>query len=97
MSTKSKLVSITGITLIAASTLSTAATTNPLSPGYQKYGVTISAPDSANAKRYVDAANPLTPTYTRSGEAIVWVPTTLRAEQLYRDTANPLHPGFKRI
>lgn len=97
MSTKSKLISIAGLTLIAASTLSSAAATNPLSPGYQKFIVTVAAPASANAQRYIDASNPLTPTFTRSGETTQWVPTTLRADQLYRDTANPLHPGFKRI
>jgi hypothetical protein len=97
MSTKTILSSIAGLSLIAVSALGNAAVTNPLSPGFQKYNVTIETPVSANAARYIDAANPLTPTFTRAGDNSKWVTTTLRADQLYRDTANPLHPGFKRI
>lgn len=97
MRTKLILSSIAAMSLIAVSALGNAATTNPLSPSFQKYEVTITAPDSSNAVRYVDAANPLTPTFARSGDNSKWDTTTLRADQLYRDTANPLHPGFKRI
>jgi hypothetical protein len=97
MSTKMILSSIAGLTLIAASTLSSAANTNPLSPSYQKFEVAVAAPAASNATRYVDITNPLTPTYSRSGEAANWVATTLNADQLYRDTANPLNPSFKRI
>ena len=97
MSRKMILSSIAGLTLIAASTLSSAASTNPLSPSYQKFDVAVTAPAASAAARYVDIANPLTPTYSRSGEAGSWVATTLNADQLYRDTANPLHPSFKRI
>lgn len=96
MSTKFIVSSIAGLGLIAASALSNAATTNPLSPGFQKYDVRIAAPASANATRYVDSANPLTPVFARSGDS-KWVAATSRANPLYRDTANPLHPGFKRI
>jgi hypothetical protein len=97
MSTKLIVSSIAGLGLIAVSALGNAATTNPLSPGFQKYNVTIAAPAPANAARYVDAANPLTPTFSRSGHSSQWNITTVRANQLYRDTTNPLHPGFKRI
>jgi hypothetical protein len=96
MSTKFIVSSIAGLGLIAASAVGIAATTNPLSPGFQKYNVTIAAPVPVNATLYVDSANPLTPVVTRSGDSGKWV-TTLRADQLYRDTANPLHPGFKRM
>ncbi len=94
MSIKFIVSSIAGLGLIAASTLGNAATTNPLSPGFQKYDVTIAAPAWATATRYVDSSNPLTPMFTRSGDS-KWVATTLHANQLYRDAANPLHPGFK--
>ena len=97
MSTKTILSSIAGLSLIAVSALGNAATTNPLSPSFQKYEVTIAAPVSTNAMRYVDVANPLAPTFTRFGDNSKWITTTLRADQLYRDTANPLHPSFKRI
>jgi hypothetical protein len=97
MSTKTILSSIAGLSLIAVSTLSSAATTNPLSPSFQRYNVTIDAPVSVNTARYIDSANPLTPTFTRASGNSKWTTTTLRADQLYRDTANPLHPGFKRI
>lgn len=97
MSTNTIVSSIAGLSLIAASALGNAATTNPLAPGFQKYNVTITAPVSANATRYVDVANPLTPAFARFGDNSKWITTTLRTEQLYRDTANPLHPGFKRI
>ncbi len=97
MSAKLMLSRIAGLSLIAVSALGNAATTNPLSPSFQKYNVTITAPASADAARYVDSANPLTPTFARSGDNSKWDTTTLRTEQLYRDTANPLHPGFKRI
>ncbi|MEO5860903.1 MAG: hypothetical protein ABIW48_01015 [Burkholderiales bacterium] len=96
MSTKFIVSSITGLGLIALSTLGNAANNNPLSPGFQRHKVTITAPASADATRYVDSANPLTPVFTRSGKG-KWVTTTLRTNRLYRDTANPLHPGFKRI
>ena len=97
MSTKMILSSIAGLTVIAASTLSNAASTHPLSPSYQKFEVTIAAPAAGDAARYVDIGNPLSPTYSRSGQTANWVATTLRTDQFYRDTANPLHPGFKRI
>ena len=97
MSTNTIFSSIAGLSLIAVSALGNAATTNPLSPDFQKYNVTINAPTSANATRYVDSTNPLTPVFTRSGDNGNWVTTTLSADQLYRDAANPLHPGFKRI
>jgi hypothetical protein len=96
MSTKLILSSIAGLTLIAVSALGNAAE-NPLAPTYQKFNVAIAAPATGEAARYVDRANPLAPTFTRSGEAGNWVSTALRADQLYRDTANPLHPSFKRI
>jgi hypothetical protein len=41
MSTKTILSSIAGLSLIAVSTLGSAAVTNPLSPSFQKYNVTI--------------------------------------------------------
>lgn len=97
MSTKMILSSIAGLTLVAVSALSSAANTNPLSPSYQKFDIAISAPAAGNGEHYVDINNPLTPTFSRKGEAGNWVTTTQRIEQLYRDTANPLHPGYKRI
>ena len=97
MSKKIVVSGIAGLGLIAVSALGNAATTNPLSPGFQKYNVTITAPALVNATRYVDSANPLTPVFGRSGDNGKWVTTTLRADQLYRDTANPLHPSYKRI
>ena len=96
MSTKFILSSVAGLSLIAVSPLGNAAA-NPLSPSYQKFNVTVVTPATGETVRYVDSANPLTPTYTRSGEAGNWVATTLNADQLYRDTANPLNPSFKRI
>ena len=96
MSTKFILSSIAGLSLIAVSALGNA-TENPLSPTYQKFNVTVAAPVTGHAERYADNRNPLAPTYTRSGEAGNWVATTLRADQLYRDTDNPLNPSFKRI
>ena len=96
MSTKLILSSIAGLSLIAVSALGNA-TANPLSPSYQKFNVTVVAPATGEIVRYVDSANPLTPTFTRSGEAGKWVATAVRVGQLYRDTANPLHPSFKRI
>ena len=96
MSTKLILSSIAGLSLIAVSALGNAAA-NPLSPSYQKFNVTVVTPATGETVRYVDRANPLTPTFTRSGEAAKWIATDAGADQLYRDTANPLHPSFKRI
>ena len=97
MSTKLILSGIAGLSLIAMSTFGNAAEMNPLSPSYQKFSVAIAAPVSGDATRYSDNRNPLTPTFSRSGENGNWVATTLRADQLYRDLVNPLHPSFKRI
>lgn len=96
MSSKMILSSIAGLSLIAMSALGNAAE-NPLAPTYQKFNVTITAPATANSARYVDSRNPLAPTFTKSGEDANWVAATLRADQLYRDTANPLNPSYKRI
>ena len=96
MSTRLILSSIAGLSLIAVSALGNA-TENPLAPTYQKFNVTVAAPATSDAARYVDNRNPLAPAYTRSGEAGSWVATALRADQLYRDVANPLNPSFKRI
>ena len=97
MSTKLIFSGIAGLSLIAVSALSSAAEINPLSPSYQKFNVSVAAPSSGEAARYVDSRNPLAPTFSRSGETANWVATNLRADQLYRDLANPLHPSFKRI
>ena len=97
MSTKMIFSSIAGLSLIAVSALSNATEINPLSPSYQKFNVTVTAPLTSDAARYSDNRNPLTPTFSRSGDSANWVATTLPADQLYRDRANPLHPGFKRI
>jgi hypothetical protein len=96
MSTKLILSSIAGLSLIAVSALGNAAG-NPLAPTYQKFNVSVAAPAIGDTARYVDRANPLNPTFTRTGEPGAWVSTALRADQLYRDVANPLHPSFKRI
>ena len=96
MSTKMILSSVAGLSLIAVSALGNAAE-NPLASTYQKFDVTIAAPATGETVRYVDNRNPLAPTYTRSGEAVNWVATALRPDQLYRDRANPLNPSFKRI
>ena len=97
MNTKLIVSSIAGLSLIAVSALSNAAEVNPLSPSYQKFNVAIAAPVTGDTARYVDNRNPLAPTFTGSGVTSNWVATALRADQLYRDIANPLHPGFKRI
>lgn len=96
MSTKLILSSVAGLSLIAVSALGNAAA-NPLSPSYQKFNVTVVTPATGETVRYVDSANPLTPTFTRSAEAGNWVATALPTDQRYRDTVNPLHPRFKRI
>lgn len=97
MSTKLILSRIAGLSLIAMSTFGNATEMNPLSPSYQKFSVAIAVPVAGDAARYSDNRNPLTPTFSRSIEAGNWVATTLPADQLYRDRANPLHPSFKRI
>ena len=97
MSTKLNVSTLAGLSLIALSTLGNATEINPLSPSYQKFNVTIAAPAAGEAARYVDNRNPLTPTFTRSGESDKWIATTSPASELYRDTANPLNPSFKRI
>ncbi len=96
MSTKMILSSIAGLSLIAVSALGSAAE-NPLAPTYQKFDVAVAAPATGEAVRYIDNRNPLVPTYTRSGETVNWVATTLRRDQIYRDSTNPLNPSFKRI
>ena len=95
MSTKLMLSSIAGLSLIAMSTFGNAAEMNPLSPSYQKFSVVIAAPVAGDAARYSDKRNPLTPTFSRSGETGNWVATTLPADQLYRDLANSATSEFQ--
>ena len=97
MNTKLIVSSIAGLSLIAVSALGNAAEINPLSPAYQKFSVAIAAPETGATARYVDNRNPLAPTFSRAGETSKWVATGLHADRLYRDIANPLHPGFKGI
>ena len=70
--------------------------TNPLHPAYYAERTTVSF-EYLPTQRYVDAGNPLHPSFAKTAFQAEWISTAATAFKLYRDTRNPLHPAFKRI
>ena len=70
---------------------------NPLHPSYFQGKATQSVQTQApgDVARYVDVRNPLSPSYSRSGDAN-WMVTSDLIVVAYVDSRNPLSPSFKR-
>ena len=70
---------------------------NPLHPSYfqNKAAQAVQTQVTGNTARYVDVGNPLSPSYSRNGEAN-WMVTSDLNVVAYVDSRNPLSPSFKR-
>ena len=70
--------------------------TNPLHPAYYAERITVTF-QYLPAERYVDARNPLHPTFAKTTFRDEWMITAAGDGKLYVDDRNPLHPAFKRF
>ncbi len=82
---------------LAGATLANAAS-NPLDPGYyaEKYGASAPVITAMGTAIYRDINNPLSPRFARNGSEAGWVTTSDSVAFPYDQSANPLHPSFKR-
>lgn len=82
---------------LAGATLANAAS-NPLHPSYYAEKFAASAPviTAMGTAIYRDLNNPLSPRYARNASDAGWVQTGDAVAKPYDQSANPLHPSFKR-
>ena len=73
------------------------AANNPLHPSYfqEKAAKSVQSNTTAGTAHYVDVRNPLSPSFSRSGDAN-WMVTSNTNVVAYVDSRNPLSPRFKR-
>jgi hypothetical protein len=69
---------------------------NPLHPAYYSARNKMALPVIAGAQ-YVDAGNPLHPTFAKTTFNAAWIATGAGTGKPYVDSRNPLHPSFSRF
>jgi hypothetical protein len=69
---------------------------NPLHPAYYAERATV-AFQYLPTQAYVDAANPLHPSFAKTTVRDEWITTAAIGGKAYVDDRNPLHPAFKRF
>jgi hypothetical protein len=85
------------ISIISAPLVNAQQPNNPLHPSYfAAKNVAINPTSSIAASRYIDARNPLHPTFARTGDVSNWHTTGGASVHAYVDANNPLHPKFTR-
>ena len=96
-----KATNLMKVSLIAASLLGATAAnaaSNPLEPRYYAEKFAASAPMIVTAATtiYRDVNNPLSPGYGRVAGDYAWIPSSDMVLRIYDQSANPLHPSFRR-
>ena len=87
------------VVIAAVATLSANAAerqTNPLHPAYYADRTSITF-QSLPTQPYVDANNPLHPSYAKTTFNDAWISTGANSGNAYVDSGNPLHPSYKRF
>ena len=69
--------------------------TNPLHPAYYAERATVTF-QYLPSEAYVDARNPLHPTFAKTTFNNAWISTGASIGKGYVDSRNPLHPAFNR-
>ena len=70
--------------------------TNPLHPAYYADRTPITF-QHLPTQPYVDANNPLHPSYAKTTFNDTWISTGASSGNAYVDSGNPLHPSYKRF
>ena len=70
--------------------------TNPLHPAYYAERATVTF-QYLPTEAYVDARNPLHPTFAKTTFNNAWISTGASSGKAYVDSRNPLHPAFNRF
>lgn len=96
MTPKQALVAISIIAAGFTATMANAAGNNPLHPSYFAEKANAPVAVKQSGVRYVDAGNPLSPAFKRSGGEGIWTMTATTNVQPYVDRNNPLSPSYKR-
>ena len=87
------------VVIAAVATLSANAAerqTNPLHPAYYAERTPVTF-QYLPTQAYVDANNPLHPTFAKTTFNDAWISTGASSGNAYVDSGNPLHPSYKRF
>ena len=95
LTTKTLVVAIAAIAISSISAQAAERHSNPLHPAYFAERAIVDF-QYIPTKNYVDAGNPLHPSYAKSAFCDEWIITAAIGGNAYVDSNNPLHPKFKR-
>ena len=95
LTTKTIAVTIAAVATMSINVYAAERQTNPLHPAYFAERTAVDF-QYMPTKNYVDAANPLHPSYAKSTVRDEWITTAAIGGKAYIDSNNPLHPMFKR-
>ena len=96
LTTKTLSVAIATVATLSLNSHAAQPQDNPLHPAYYAERV-ITEFNVATTQRYVDAGNPLHPTYAKTTFNVAWIATGASEGKPYVDSRNPLHPSFTRF
>ena len=94
LTTKTLAVAIAAVAISSISAQAAERQSNPLHPAYYAERTTVDF-QYIPTTSYVDADNPLHPSYAKTAFRDEWI-TTAAISKAYIDSNNPLHPMFKR-
>ena len=93
--TKTLAVALAAIAISSISAQAAERQSNPLHPAYFAERAIVDF-QYIPTKNYVDAGNPLHPSYAKSAFHDEWMTAAAIGGNAYVDSNNPLHPKFKR-
>ena len=92
----SKTLSVVIATVATLSANAAERQTNPLHPAYYADRTPVTF-QYLPTQPYVDANNPLHPSYAKTTFNDTWISTGASSGKAYVDSGNPLHPSYKRF
>ena len=95
LTTKTLAVAIATVTTLSVN-VHAELQTNPLHPAYYAERATVTF-QYLPTEAYVDARNPLHPTFAKTTFNNAWISTGASSGKAYVDSRNPLHPAFNRF
>ena len=95
LTTKTLAVAIATVTTLSVN-VHAELQSNPLHPTYYAERATVTF-QYFPTEAYVDARNPLHPTFAKTTFNNAWISTGASSGKAYVDSRNPLHPAFNRF
>ena len=93
---KTLSVAVATVATLSLNTYAAERQANPLHPAYYAERATV-AFEYLPTQPYVDAGNPLHPTFAKTMFNTAWIATGASDGKPYVDSRNPLHPAFNRF